>query len=309
MNEANWDARVEAAPKILGADYIGSGGVTNPGINTYAAVLASANALNRLGKKSVEAGVGPDVHPQPRAGVRSPVRRRRRAQDRVRHPHGEHGSALRRGRGRRLLVVRRVRRRDGHADGRPDQQVVEDDRGYNRVGILYIKDGIDIAPARPTQQPRRPAARGGHGRAGLPPDPRPHASDRVRYYHQEQDGGTLTDAANEPRQPQGRRAWQRCRSHARASRRLPGGTRPARRPTGYPVRNPEHGRQAAQHHRPGPSAEEANDGPGRGGLLGRGPELHRRASRTGRAQRPTTGCGAAWDLHGAGPRSGRCAPA
>ena len=67
----------------------------------------------------------PGVHPQPRAGVRSPVRRRRRAQDGVRHPHGEHGPALRRGRGRRLLVLRRVRRRDGHADRRADQQVVE----------------------------------------------------------------------------------------------------------------------------------------------------------------------------------------
>ena len=58
MNEAQWDVRVNAA-KILGADYIGSGGVADPGIATYDAVLRSAEALNRMGKIAVEAGVGP----------------------------------------------------------------------------------------------------------------------------------------------------------------------------------------------------------------------------------------------------------
>ena len=58
MTEANWDARLTAA-KILGVDYIGSGGAADPGIATYANTLLTAETLNRLGKRSVEAGVGP----------------------------------------------------------------------------------------------------------------------------------------------------------------------------------------------------------------------------------------------------------
>ncbi len=59
-----WTERI-AASKILGMDYIGSGGVASPGIGTggtaagYASTLATAATLNRLGKESVEAGVGP----------------------------------------------------------------------------------------------------------------------------------------------------------------------------------------------------------------------------------------------------------
>ena len=58
MSETDWDTRVAAA-KILGADYIGSGGEPAPGIGSYANTLATAAALNRLGKRSVEAGLGP----------------------------------------------------------------------------------------------------------------------------------------------------------------------------------------------------------------------------------------------------------
>ena len=58
MSEANWDTRLAAA-KILGADYVGSGGFPAPGIGSYANTLATVEALNRLGKRSVEAGVGP----------------------------------------------------------------------------------------------------------------------------------------------------------------------------------------------------------------------------------------------------------
>ena len=58
VNETGWETRVEAA-KILGADFIGSGGTAAPGQNTYADTLATAQTLNRLGKKSVEMGVGP----------------------------------------------------------------------------------------------------------------------------------------------------------------------------------------------------------------------------------------------------------
>ena len=58
MSEANWDMRVNAG-KILGADYIGSGGVGDPGIGSYSNTLHTAETLNRLGKRSVEAGLGP----------------------------------------------------------------------------------------------------------------------------------------------------------------------------------------------------------------------------------------------------------
>ena len=61
MSEANWDARIAAA-KILGADYLGSGGFPNPGIGSYANSLATAQALNRLGKRAIEAGLGPAYH-------------------------------------------------------------------------------------------------------------------------------------------------------------------------------------------------------------------------------------------------------
>ena len=58
MSESGWDSRVVAA-RILGADYIGSGGVGSPGIGSYDNTLRTAETLTRLGKRSVEAGVGP----------------------------------------------------------------------------------------------------------------------------------------------------------------------------------------------------------------------------------------------------------
>ena len=56
--EATWDEQIATA-KTLGLEYVGSGGEPAPGIGSYADTLATAQALNRLGKRSVEAGVGP----------------------------------------------------------------------------------------------------------------------------------------------------------------------------------------------------------------------------------------------------------
>ena len=60
LNEAAWPARVAAA-KVIGLDYIGTR--QRPGrrhnLNTYDQILRSAETLNRLGKYSVENGVGP----------------------------------------------------------------------------------------------------------------------------------------------------------------------------------------------------------------------------------------------------------
>ena len=60
LTEANWDNQI-AASRILGQDHIGEAGL--PGgqnaFSSYQAVLNTAQLLNRLGKRSMEAGLGP----------------------------------------------------------------------------------------------------------------------------------------------------------------------------------------------------------------------------------------------------------
>jgi len=59
LAEGRWDQEI-AASKILGQDHIGEAGLGGVGgFGSYNAVLRSAEALNRLGKRSVEAGLGP----------------------------------------------------------------------------------------------------------------------------------------------------------------------------------------------------------------------------------------------------------
>src|SRR3954469_220443 len=58
LTEANWDNQI-AASKVVGQDHIGEAGLPSPGFNTYANTLATAQVMNRLGKRSVEAGLGP----------------------------------------------------------------------------------------------------------------------------------------------------------------------------------------------------------------------------------------------------------
>ena len=59
LNESYWDQDV-AASKIVGQEVIGSAGLPgSPGTGTYANTLATAQLMNRLGKRSVEAGLGP----------------------------------------------------------------------------------------------------------------------------------------------------------------------------------------------------------------------------------------------------------
>ena len=59
MNEGPAGPRASPPPRSSACDYIGSGGVADPGIGTYDDTLRTAETLNRLGKHSVEAGVGP----------------------------------------------------------------------------------------------------------------------------------------------------------------------------------------------------------------------------------------------------------
>jgi sugar phosphate isomerase/epimerase len=60
LNEPNWDNQITAS-KILGQDHIGEAGFPGGGgaYNTYQGALNTAQLLNRLGKRSVEAGLGP----------------------------------------------------------------------------------------------------------------------------------------------------------------------------------------------------------------------------------------------------------
>ena len=226
--------RARQRRKILGADYIGSGGVADPGIGTYAATLRSAEALNRLGKRSVEAGVGPMyIHNHTDEFDRKYV------DDGVlktayRHPHGAHRPALRGRRARRLLVLGRVRRRDRHR------------------AAAFINKPSHRAPDAARQgrhQHRGPRPRH-RSRAGSPRttgtgelDFRPifaAAVNRVRYYHQEHDGGTLTDARHQPHQPQGHRPGRRsarCSRSRRPSPSVPASTPAASNVTPLLVQN------------------------------------------------------------------------
>jgi sugar phosphate isomerase/epimerase len=60
LTEVNWDNQITAS-RIVGQDHIGEAGFPggNGAFNTYAATLNTAQLINRLGKRSVEAGLGP----------------------------------------------------------------------------------------------------------------------------------------------------------------------------------------------------------------------------------------------------------
>jgi sugar phosphate isomerase/epimerase len=60
LTEANWANQITAS-KIIGQDHIGEAGLPggNAAFNSYTAVLNTVQVLNRLGKASVEAGLGP----------------------------------------------------------------------------------------------------------------------------------------------------------------------------------------------------------------------------------------------------------
>ncbi len=57
VDEDTFDETLEYVA-TLGQEYVGSGGFAAPGVDTYEDTLATAAAMNRLGERSVEAGVG-----------------------------------------------------------------------------------------------------------------------------------------------------------------------------------------------------------------------------------------------------------
>ena len=181
MSETNWDARV-AAGKILGVDYIGSGGTPSPGIGSYANTLATAAALNRLGKRSVEAGLGPAyIHNHQgefttkymHNGVLTTAFDILMAESDVRYSAAE---------------VDVFWSSDAFQDITGTQTAALINQWPTRVQLLHVKDGINVD--EPANGSPRPAGTGEL-------DFRPifaAAKNKVRYYHQEQDGGTTTDA-------------------------------------------------------------------------------------------------------------------
>src|SRR4051794_3114427 len=193
MTESQWDTRLQAA-KILGLDYIGSGGFPSPGIGSYDNTLKTVEALNRLGKKSVEAGVGMVYFHNHQGEFRS------RYVD-----NGVLKTAWQ-------IVMERMDTRyaaaeidagwssDAYDDATGTKTAALINQFPNSVKMLHIKDVRNVAPATP------PASGDPlDGTSGASPvafgtgeiDYRPifaAAKNRVQYYHQEQDGGSLNDA-------------------------------------------------------------------------------------------------------------------
>jgi sugar phosphate isomerase/epimerase len=184
MSEANWDARIAAA-KILGADYLGSGGFPNPGIGSYGNSLATAQALNRLGKRSVEAGLGPAYH--------------HNHQDEFAFKYVDNG--VLKPAWEVIMDNTDARYSVAEIDVKWSSDALEDPSGLQtaalinkygtRVQLLHIKDANNIDEVvYPASAPFAPV---GNGELDFRPI-LAAAVNRVRYYHQEHDGGTLTDA-------------------------------------------------------------------------------------------------------------------
>jgi sugar phosphate isomerase/epimerase len=194
MSEAAWDARVAAA-KTLGCDSIGSGGFPSPGIGSYDNTLRTIEALNRLGKKSIEGGVGPVYFHNHQGEFRS-----RYVDNGVRKTAWQ-------------IVMERMDTRYAFAeiDAGWASDAYDDATGTkvaglinqfpNSVKMLHIKDVRNVAPATPpaSGDPLDGTSNASPVALGTGEiDYRPvfaAAKDRVEYYHQEHDGGSLNDAA------------------------------------------------------------------------------------------------------------------
>jgi sugar phosphate isomerase/epimerase len=186
MSEAGWAERVNAA-KLLGADYIGSGGVGSPGIGSYENTLETAATLNRLGKYSVEAGVGP-VYIHNHTGEFDAKyvdngQLKWAWQILMEHTDPRYVAA----------EVDVFWSSDAFNDVTGTQTASLIDAFSTRVPMLHIKDGINVVGGTETNSRSGSPRATGTGEV----DFRPifaAAKNRVQYYHHEHDGGTLTDA-------------------------------------------------------------------------------------------------------------------
>ena len=187
MSETDWDARIAAA-KVLGADYIGSGGLPRPGhqqLRRHAAHRPGPRTGSASGRSRPASGPCTSTTTRPSSPTSTSTT----------------GSSS----PRIDIIMERTDPRYvvAEIDVKWSSDALDDVTGtltaafinkpayQARVQMLHIKDGINIAAAR-SRRPLRtspPApARSTSGRSSPPP------SNRVRYYHQEHDGGTLTDA-------------------------------------------------------------------------------------------------------------------
>src|SRR5690625_6235302 len=57
VDEDDFDETLDFVAEI-GQEYVGSGGFAAPGISSYDDTLATAETMNRLGERSVDAGIG-----------------------------------------------------------------------------------------------------------------------------------------------------------------------------------------------------------------------------------------------------------
>ena len=170
-NEATWDQHLADA-KVLGQKFTGSGGFAAPGIGSYEDTLATAETLNRLGKRSVENGTGKifghnhqgefrTMYPDPETGEMKSA-----WQIMVENTDPRYVA----------FQVDTIWATDGGAD--PAELL----RQYpHRIKLLHIKDGINVAdPVNATPVPL------GEGEMEFEPILRA-AKGKVRYYVYEQD--------------------------------------------------------------------------------------------------------------------------
>ena len=213
VSENGWEDTV-AAGKILGADYLGSGGTPAPGIGSYANVIATAETANRLGKYAVENGVG-------RVYIHN-----HQQEFRTRYvDNGVLKTAWQ-------IYMERIDARYAAAeiDAFWASDAYDDVTGTavaglinqfpTKVRLLHIKDGANIAPTPNATGSNIPSSPLACGQTGEPAcanaSPRTNgflvaadrtaydglnfnpifaaAAGRVQYYHHEHDGGTPNNA-------------------------------------------------------------------------------------------------------------------
>ncbi|MDA0170040.1 hypothetical protein OJ998_13160 [Solirubrobacter taibaiensis] len=198
LNEAQWPARVAAA-KVIGLDYIGTGNGQADGynLNNYDQILRSAETLNRLGKYSVENGVGPVY-----------LHNHTNEFDQKHVDNGVLKTAW-------DIQVERTDPRyvayqvdafwatDAFDDTSGTATAAFINKYPTRIKLMHVKDGVCInwtqgGPGCSATAPTPPNTRTGSPRAFGTGDVdyRPILAaglGKVQYYSQEQDGATLTD--------------------------------------------------------------------------------------------------------------------
>ena len=197
VSEANWDNQIIAS-KILGQDYIGSAGTAAPGQGTYANTVATAATLNRLGQRSVEAGLGPVyIHNhQPEFNTRYVE-------------NGVDKAAWE-------IIMERTDPRYvaaevdllWAADGLSSVNAVTAlmNKFTTRIRMLHVKDGINVEA--PGNASPRVTGTGEIDFTGM----LTAARNRAQYYHLEQDGANLQNSSDSIANIQGQDAegarWQ-----------------------------------------------------------------------------------------------------